>query len=832
MTSQFSAIARPPSTALSEGYYANESRPGSVTSQNSHCAPSLHRDLPPPSRPASVCSSVGSITSLPDSNSQASSSGWKPSEIRAWNDSDWTQGTPAAGRSGYGQPPTHSNHSSMSSFDLIDCPSVPSRQLNHTNSVPASFHLYILSFPEHSWMLVAQVTAHVSDVYQAEIATLRGAIQSALTRTALSEIQPASEEDLWLSAAEPNVPDIPLGPITLESIRVHSKSLKTRPCERPAKWHPGVLYHESEHKPFVYAGNESKVVLEHVLQLKTGVKVEPNVLTAVEGLARLLASVIFELKAPHASADANKRRGKHYYVQYFPSECRGAFAILKLACPAIGYCAGHYKASAAIQAALLKRLDQCLPPPAPPLPTFPDVLHNPPRQLALPSQHEPGVYINKGKGRALPMASPKRVVSKCDNSVFSPANNPRKRTRPRILQGDNDGSAASEDFSTQISAVHNSDDEDVGNTTIRPTNVASASPYLDLSDLTVPSEYARLKHYIETQLAIKIDALPPQLLAKTKVLVYTFGTNQQFKLSPAVDPNVSTLLTRIIRRGGVTLESALIDWSSVGSVQCAFNLIAAGLTICSSARFICCEQNIKVRIPMLADAYMEKLVDKLTLLWQKAGSDMSKIAAGHLSPAPRPRGVTRAIISSSPAPIIHSPQPLKLLNHHTTPLNSSLTFGPISLRPASPTPSPAPSSPPKGKTEDEDWDDATFRSLMQSLSISQYHNIVKTWHLTGCPKSNANKLTWIDFFTGLPLSDKYMVKCDAVAMPKTGRGTTKKIAAAGKKTIIEPTEPTITPTARKIASAASKLPIPRPKPRPIMPTKSSTPSSPLTDNDL
>ncbi|KDQ34155.1 hypothetical protein PLEOSDRAFT_1100086 [Pleurotus ostreatus PC15] len=182
MTSQFSAIARPPLTALSEGYYANESRPGSVTSQNSHCAPSLHRDLPPPSRPASVCSSVGSITSLPDSDSQASSSGWKPSEIRAWNDSDWTQGTPAAGCSGYGQPPTHSNHSSMSSFDLIDCPSVPSRQSNHTNSVPASFHPYILSFPEHSRMLVAQVTAHVSDVYQAEIATLWGAIQSALTR--------------------------------------------------------------------------------------------------------------------------------------------------------------------------------------------------------------------------------------------------------------------------------------------------------------------------------------------------------------------------------------------------------------------------------------------------------------------------------------------------------------------------------------------------------------------------------------------------------------------------------------------------------------------------
>ncbi|KDQ34159.1 hypothetical protein PLEOSDRAFT_1100089 [Pleurotus ostreatus PC15] len=671
-----------------------------------------------------------------------------------------------------------------------------------------------------------------------------------IPQTALSKIQPASEEDLWLSAAEPNVPDIPLGPITLKSIRVHSKSLKTRPCERPAKWHPGVLYHESEHKPFAYTGNESKVVLEHVLRLKTGAKVEPNVLTAVEGLARLLASVIFELKAPHASADANKRRGKHYYVQYFPSECRGAFAILELACPAIGYCAGHYKASAAIQAALLwvrkkekqrvmgdtlrQQVSRSMPPPAPPLPTFPDVLHNPPRQLALPSQHEPGVYINKGKGRALPMASPKRVVSKRDNSVFSPANNPCKRTRPCILQGDNDGSAAGKDFSTQISAVHDSDDEDVGNTTIRPTNVASASPYLDLSDLTVPSEYVRLKHYIETQLAIKIDALPPQLLAKTKVLVYTFGTNQQFKSSPAVDPNVSTLLTRMQATDPnmIDEDNALIDWSSVGSVQCAFNLIAAGLTICSSARFICCEQNIKVRIPMLADAYMEKLVDKLTLLWQKAGGDMSKIAAGHLSPAPRPRGVTCAIISSSPAPIIHSPQPSKLLTHHTTPLNSSLTFGPISLRPASPTPSPAPSSPPEGETEDEDWDDATFRSLMQSLSISQYHNIVKTRHLTGCPKSNANKLTWIDFFAGLPLSDKYMVKCDAVAMPKTGRGTTKKIAAAGKKTIIEPTEPTITLTARKIASAASKLPIPRPKPRPIMPTKSSTPSSPLTDNDL
>ncbi|KAF9492989.1 hypothetical protein BDN71DRAFT_1432807 [Pleurotus eryngii] len=292
-----------------------------------------------------------------------------------------------------------------------------------------------------------------------------------------------------------------------------------------------------------------------------------------------------------------------------------------------------------------------------------------------------------------------------------------------------------------------------------------------------------------------------------------------FKASAAVHLNVSLLLACMqttnpntinednsgaswghyqYTSGVVTLETALTDWLSIGSVH---------------ARFICCEKNIDILIPMLTDSYLEKLVDKLTLLWQKASGNLCRAAIS----------CSMAFIASSPALFIHSLQPLKLLTHRTTPLSSSLTFGSISLHPSSLTPSQAPSSPPEDEVEDEDLDDTAFRSLMQLLSVPQYHKIVKMQQLTGCPKSNANKPTWIDFFTCLPLADKCKVKCDATAMPKTGRGTTKKATIPGKKTV--------TPAAKKITST-SKLPIPRSKPCQIMPPKPSMLSSLLTNNNL
>lgn len=157
---------------------------------------------------------------------------------------------------------------------------------------------------------------------------------------------------------------------------------------------------------------------------------------------------------------------------------------------------------------------------------------------------------------------------------------------------------------------------------------------------------------IDMLLAVKVDALPTQLLAKLKVLVLTFGTNQQFKASAAVGPDVTFLLTRMqntdpntidddnnglswghyqYSAGTVTMNTALTDWSSIGSVRQAFELVAAGLTICIAARYICCERQIAITIPMLADSLLDRLIDRLTSLWQKAGGVSFALIVRHCS---------------------------------------------------------------------------------------------------------------------------------------------------------------------------------------------------------
>lgn len=135
-------------------------------------------DMPPPSRPGSVCSSEGSYHPFSDSE-LSSNLGWQPSAARTWSANQRDQGVPAGSRS-YGEQPVHSRQSSTSSFDIVDYPRATSRQSNHDSIYPP-LQDYIMSFPEYSRPLVMEVTQFVSKIYQDENATLRGAIQSALT---------------------------------------------------------------------------------------------------------------------------------------------------------------------------------------------------------------------------------------------------------------------------------------------------------------------------------------------------------------------------------------------------------------------------------------------------------------------------------------------------------------------------------------------------------------------------------------------------------------------------------------------------------------------------
>lgn len=68
------------------------------------------------------------------------------------------------------------------------------------------------------------------------------------------------------------------------------------------------------------------------------------------------------------------------------------------------------------------------------------------------------------------------------------------------------------------------------------------------------------------------------------------------------------------------INTILLTWGSVGSVDMAFKLLAAGLHISACARHICYKRRIHIPADstLIADVYLERLTNRLVQVWQKA----------------------------------------------------------------------------------------------------------------------------------------------------------------------------------------------------------------------
>ena len=69
--------------------------------------------------------------------------------------------------------------------------------------------------------------------------------------------------------------------------------------------------------------------------------------------------------------------------------------------------------------------------------------------------------------------------------------------------------------------------------------------------------------------------------------------------------------------GGLTIQSALVDWQVVGSTSTTFKLIAAAIRTCKVARVLCAARG-RITTAYLADNYLKQLFEWLEYCWKDA----------------------------------------------------------------------------------------------------------------------------------------------------------------------------------------------------------------------
>ncbi|KAF4600291.1 hypothetical protein EYR38_004915 [Pleurotus pulmonarius] len=88
--------------------------------------------------------------------------------------------------------------------------------------------------------------------------------------------------------------------------------------------------------------------------------------------------------------------------------------------------------------------------------------------------------------------------------------------------------------------------------------------------------------------------------------------------------------------GSLTIAGAITSWNSVGNTETARQLIAAALTTCKAARYLCIGMSRKPQ-SYLSDVYLDRIVSTLSDAWKRSGGPLNK-------------GKARAVVSEPAAP--------------------------------------------------------------------------------------------------------------------------------------------------------------------------------------
>ncbi|KAJ8690734.1 hypothetical protein PTI98_012138 [Pleurotus ostreatus] len=88
--------------------------------------------------------------------------------------------------------------------------------------------------------------------------------------------------------------------------------------------------------------------------------------------------------------------------------------------------------------------------------------------------------------------------------------------------------------------------------------------------------------------------------------------------------------------GSLTIAGAITSWKSVGNTETARQLIAAALTTCKAARYLCIGMSRKPQ-SYLSDIYLDRIVSTLSDAWKRSGGPLNK-------------GKAQAVVSEPAAP--------------------------------------------------------------------------------------------------------------------------------------------------------------------------------------
>lgn len=71
--------------------------------------------------------------------------------------------------------------------------------------------------------------------------------------------------------------------------------------------------------------------------------------------------------------------------------------------------------------------------------------------------------------------------------------------------------------------------------------------------------------------------------------------------------------------GGIGPSSSLTNWQDIGSVETAFELVAAAIKTCQEARLMCANAGTPKTAGFISDVYLEKILERVETCWVGAG---------------------------------------------------------------------------------------------------------------------------------------------------------------------------------------------------------------------